>query len=196
MTLEERYQTVARRVAGRAQLVAVSKGHPVEALRRLHALGQRAFGENRVDELLGKRAAMPDDVEWHYLGALQRNKLKALRETRPIVHGFDRIELAADLGLPAYVQVNLAGEAQKSGVPRDEAAALARALGPRCLGFSLLPPREGDPRPWFRELRALRDEVAPGLGLSMGMSADYEAAIEEGATVVRVGTAIFGPRGA
>lgn len=186
MSLDERYRDVARRIGGRARLVAVSKGHPVSALQALYALGQRDFGESRADEMRAKAQAMPRDARWHFLGNLQRNKLKEILETQATVHSFDRPELAAALrnGLaPARVEPALR-EMALSGAP--------------AVGLMLLPPRGEDPRPHFRRLRETRDALLPRwpflADLSMGMSDDFEVAIEEGATMVRVGRAIFGER--
>lgn len=198
MTLAKRYRDVVARVAGRATLVAVSKGAPLADVRALYDLGQRDFGENRADALAERARAMPADARWHFLGHIQSNKLRLLADAKPfLVHSFDRPDLAARwIGTPVLVQVDFSGAPERSGVPpsqlADALAALRRA-GVDVRGLATLPPRDGDPRPWFRELRRLRDLY--GLDeLSMGMSADFEAAIEEDATMVRVGTAIFGER--
>jgi len=189
-----RYRDVARRVAGRATLVAVSKAASIADMRALYALGQRDFGENRADALVEKAKQMPDDVRWHFIGNIQSNKLGALARTKALVHSFDRPDLAARwIGAPVLVQVDFSGAAGRSGIAPDAlpaALAALRAAGVEARGLSTLPPQDGDPRRWFRELRRLRDEH--GLrDLSMGMSDDFEAAIEEGATFVRVGRALF-----
>jgi pyridoxal phosphate enzyme (YggS family) len=192
-------------------LVAVSKFQPLEALRAAYALGVRDFGEARVDELREKRAAMPDDVRWHFVGALQKNKLREVREVAHLVHSFDRPELAeawtrdaTRAPPPVLLQVNVGEEPQKRGVaPAGAPAAVARLVdaGVSVRGLMCLPPRTDSPegaRPYFRALRELRDGLrANGLDvpeLSMGMSADARVAVEEGATYIRVGTALFGPR--
>ena len=209
---------VARRGAGPdVTLCAVSKRHPAAAIRAAAALGLRDFGENYAQELRDKRAQLDDlpDIRFHAIGPVQTNKVPLVVGTA-LVHTVDRRELVAKLDARAaraglvqdtLVQVGLAGEAQKAGVSPDEVGALldayADATHVRCRGLMLIPPA-GDPeatRPWFRALRELRDELAAVrrphvdlVELSMGMSGDYEVAIEEGATIVRVGTAIFGPR--
>lgn len=194
MSVDERYHDVVRRVAGRARLVAVTKGQPADVVRRLYDLGQRDFGENRVDDLLVKAAALPSDARWHFIGQVQRNKAKLLARAT-LVHSFDRPDLArAWPRVPVLVQVDFTGREDRGGVaPAELSAALAacREAGVDVRGLSTLPPQDDEPRKWFRELRRLRDEH--GLEeLSMGMSADFEAAIEEGATMVRVGRALFG----
>ena len=197
MSLAERYHDVVRRVDGRATLVAVSKAATLEQMREVYALGQRDFGENRAETLVQKRAQMPSDVRWHFIGNIQSNKVKLLREARPLVHSFDRPDLAARWGdLPVLLQVDFTGRAERNGIPAtDVGAALAtlRERGVPVQGLSTLPPKEGDPRAVFRSLAALGKEH--GLPeLSMGMSDDFEAALAEGATMVRVGRAIFGER--
>ena len=187
------------------RLVAVTKGRPLEALRALYDAGQRDFGENRAPEIHEKAQAMPWDARWHFVGNLQRNKLKLLHDVLPLVHSFDRVDLvpAWPEGIDLLLQVNVAGEAQKNGVaPADVEPALAalEKAGVRCRGLSLMPPLVDDPeknRPHFRALRETRDSLAaswPGLReLSMGTTLDYPVAVEEGATYVRVGRALFGP---
>jgi pyridoxal phosphate enzyme (YggS family) len=187
------------------RLVAVSKTQPLDKLREAAAAGQRIFGENYAQELREKADALPG-CEWHFVGALQTNKARLVVGRAALIHTCDRIALAQELskrarnaGLvqPVLLEVNVGREPQKAGaLPEDTPALLAevRALpGLRCEGLMCIPPASGDPRPHFRALR----ELAQRLGLaelSMGMSADYETAIEEGATLVRVGTAIFGER--
>ena len=208
----------AGRLPSGAKLVAVSKTHPAEDVRAAFDAGQADFGENRVQEALEKIAATADiPITWHLVGHLQSNKAKRAAAAFAWVHSIDSVDVlkrvdsaAAEAGrrLDLLVQVDLAGEATKHGAPADtwlslfEAAADCRAA--RVTGLMLLPPFTPDPedgRPYFRRLRELRDELA-GRGvppemlreLSMGMSHDFEVAVEEGATIVRVGTAIFGER--
>lgn len=188
------YADVVRRIAGRARLVAVSKGATVEQMRAIYDAGQRDFGENRADQLAERATAMPADVRWHFVGNIQSNKLAILARVKPVVHSFDRPDLAAKWprDVPVLVQVDFTGRSDRNGIaPRDLPAVLAtlakHAIDVR--GLSTLPER-GDAREAFRALRALRD--AHGLrDLSMGMSDDLEIALEEGATMVRVGRAIF-----
>jgi pyridoxal phosphate enzyme (YggS family) len=189
-------------------LIAVSKTQPAEAIREAYAAGQRHFGENYAQEWRDKAAALADlpDLIWHFIGSLQTNKVKVLAGKVGWVHTVDRLELARELSrrsaaagttLKVLLEVNLGGEAQKGGCRPEEAPALAEAV--RALpsldlrGLTCIPPPDQDPRPHFRALRTLRDRL--GLfELSMGMSADWPVAVEEGATFVRVGTAIFGAR--
>lgn len=212
----------AARSAGRdpssVRLVAVSKTFPIDAIREAYAAGQRDFGENRVQEVLQKIASGTDlDIRWHLLGHLQTNKARKAAPAFATIHSVDTVDLlqkidgaAAEAGRAPelLIQVDLAGEATKFGAPPEEvprlfeAAASCRAA--RVTGLMTLPPVPESPedaRPWFVRLRGLRDRwLAAGvpasmLGeLSMGMSADFEAAIQEGSTIVRVGTAIFGSR--
>lgn len=201
-------------------LVAVSKTFGVDAVREAWAAGQRDFGENKVQEALQKIDRTADmEMRWHLIGHLQSNKARKAAGAFALIHSVDSIELLHKLDDAAggfrppvepeiLVQVDLAGESTKFGAPEDEAvrcvheALRARAL--RLCGLMLMPPWNDDQeqtRPWFARLRRLRDRliedgVPPGSlrHLSMGMSHDFEAAIEEGSTLVRVGTAIFGKR--
>ena len=200
-------------------LIAVSKTFPAEHVRAAHLAGQLDFGENKVQEALQKieeTAALPS-LRWHLIGHLQSNKARKVASPFAVIHSIDSVDLLKRVDQAAeasgtrpeiLVQVDLAGEHTKFGAPLDDArrvldAALeARAV--RVAGLMLLPPWNEDQeqtRPWFRQLRELRDEwISRGIPadalrhLSMGMSHDFEAAIEEGATMVRVGTAIFGRR--
>jgi PLP dependent protein len=194
------------------KLVAVSKTHPAETLREAIAAGVSVFGENKVQEAEGKIAEIGRrDAEWHLIGHLQSNKARKAVQLFDFIHSVDSVELAQRLericgderreSLSVLVQVDLALEATKSGVPESGLPELVEVIrGCRHLkleGLMVLPPFFDDPevtRPFFRRLRELRDELIPGGHLSMGMSHDFEVAIEEGATIVRVGTAIFGER--
>ena len=199
-------------------LLAVSKTFDAEYVRAAAAAGQTHFGENRVQEGLEKAAALSDlPIAWHLIGHLQTNKARKAAAAFAWIHSVDRLELlhkldegAAAAGTKPHVllQVNLAEEMQKSGAGETAVAELARAaLQSRALtlrGLMIIPPIPDDPetsRPWFRKLRELRDRLVAGgipaaslAELSMGMSQDFEVAIEEGATIVRVGTAVFGHR--
>jgi PLP dependent protein len=212
---------LAAQVAGRdprsVALLAVSKTFPAEDVRAAHAAGQRAFGENYVQEALTKLDALADlreSIEWHFIGPLQSNKTRPVAERFDWVHSIDRLKIAQRLaeqrpdGLPPLnvcVQVNVSGEASKSGVPPDEAADVAHAIAAlpklRLRGLMAIPEPAGSieqQRVPHRALRELFDRLrAGGLELdtlSMGMSDDLEAAVLEGATMVRIGTAIFGAR--
>ena len=214
--------TDAARRAGRdvneVTLVAVSKTFPAGRVREAYAAGQSDFGENKVQEGLQKQSEVADiPLRWHLIGHVQSNKAKKAATGYTAIHSVDSLELMRRLDeaaaartdrLDVLVQVDFAGEATKFGAPPEEAVRLVdAALAARALalkGLMLLPPWSEDPertRPWFARLRAFRDRLvqngAPASALaqlSMGMSHDYEAAIEEGATIVRVGTAIFGRR--
>jgi pyridoxal phosphate enzyme (YggS family) len=191
-------------------IVAVSKFHPISAIREAIAAGARDFGENYAQELAAKQHELDGDTRWHFIGRLQRNKAKLVAGKVALVHAVDSIELAAELGKRAgdhpqavLLAVNLANEATKGGVTAETAAALANAIAAESnvalAGLMTMPPPELDPRPLFDQLRDLRDRIADALGaalpvLSMGMSGDFETAIACGATHVRIGTAIFGER--
>ena len=202
-------------------LMAVSKTQPAERIREAYSAGQRLFGENRVQEFSGKIDALRDlrDAEWHMIGHLQTNKTAKTAELFRAVDSVDSLKLAEKLDasaralgrkLDVLIEINVGGEAAKSGVAPDSAAldellmAAPRLEALVFHGLMTVPPFTDDPeaaRPYFRKLRELRDTIAtrklPGVTmdqLSMGMSHDFEVAIEEGSTCVRVGTAIFGER--
>ena len=204
------------REAGDVKLVAVSKTKPAEAIREAYAAGQRAFGENYAQELATKREALGDlaDIEWHFIGHLQTNKAKLVAKSADVVHAVDSTVLARELGkrvlsagrpgpIPVLVEVNLAAEPQKHGAAASDLADVIAAVegqpGLRLQGLMTMPPF-GDlaiARRTFEALASLRllhggAQVLPEL--SMGMSADLEIAIASGATIVRVGTAVFGER--
>ncbi len=225
--LKERLEAVRARLAAAAErsdrspgditLLAVSKGHPAEAVRALAGAGQRVLAESYAREALHKQAATADlDLEWHFVGPLQSNKAKLVAPAFAMVHSVERLKTARALdrhrpeGFPLDVclQVNVSGETSKSGCAPEETEELARAVAAECprlclRGLMAIPAPAGnaeDNRPAFRHLGsllgALRDSgpAAPWDVLSMGMSDDFEIAIEEGATHVRVGTALFGER--
>jgi pyridoxal phosphate enzyme (YggS family) len=220
--VRDRIVRAARR-AGRppdsVRLVAVSKTVPAEIVRAAAAAGQVDFGENKVQEALQKISATADRrIRWHFVGHLQSNKARKAAQAFACIHSVDRTDLidrldaaAAETGATpeVLIQVDLGREPTKHGAVEDQVRALfdrggsCRAV--RVVGLMTIPPFAEDPeasRPFFRRLREMRDELA-GAGapattvreLSMGMSHDFEVAIDEGATIVRVGTAIFGPRG-
>jgi pyridoxal phosphate enzyme (YggS family) len=200
------------------RLVAVSKTFPTDAIREAYAAGQRDFGENRVQDGLQKIGETTDlTIRWHLLGHLQTNKARKAGPAFAMVQSVDSVELIQKLDAAAaeagrapelLIQVDLAGEATKFGAPPAEVPRLFEAAGAcraaSVVGLMTLPPVPDTPedaRPFFRRLRELRDEwLAAGVPasmlreLSMGMSGDFEVAIAEGATIVRVGTAIFGSR--
>lgn len=197
-------------------IIAVSKTFPADAIRIAYDAGLRHFGENRVQEWESKRAAVAQlDATWHLIGHLQSNK------SRRAAYLFDRIDSVDDLALakrldaaaaaegktlPVLIEMHLGDEATKSGIAEKDLPSLAAAIAPfghvDLLGLMTIPPFLDDPqriRPYFRKLRELRDDVSRRIGrklpvLSMGMTHDFEVAIEEGATEIRIGTAIFGER--
>ena len=207
----------AGRAAGTVRLVAVSKTYGPEAVRAAAAAGQRLFGENRVQEAAAKMPECPGNLEWHLIGHLQGNKAAAAARLFDWVHSVDSAKLlealdrhAGEAGrrLEVLLQVNVSGERAKSGLAPEAAEGVlerGNALkNVQVRGLMTIPPLAEDPeaaRPHFRALRELRDALARRTGaelaeLSMGMTHDLEAAIEEGATYVRVGTGIFGARNA
>ncbi|MBD3870900.1 MAG: YggS family pyridoxal phosphate-dependent enzyme [Acidobacteria bacterium] len=198
-------------------LISVGKTFPAAVVNEAVTAGATDLGENRVQEAVAKRPEVAK-ARWHLIGPLQRNKARAALEVFDIVHTVDRFEIADRLQylltehwteriLDVLVEINVAEEPQKAGaLPEDARGLLEHALGCDRLsvcGLMAIPPWAEDPeasRPWFRKLRELRDRLQYEVGhslpeLSMGMSHDFEIAIAEGATMVRVGTAIFGPRG-
>lgn len=218
--VQERIADAARR-AGRREdavlLVAVSKTIEVERVRAAIEAGVPALGENRVQEAREKIAAIGRPRPWHLIGHLQTNKVKDALECFDLIHSVDRLPLAEAISRRAteagrrvdvLVQINVGEEEQKGGVPaaglRPALETMAALPGLRLRGLMAIPPLPQDPedsRPYYRTMRKLLDDARGwGLGaelqeLSMGMSGDFEVGIEEGATIVRVGTAIFGPRG-
>ena len=204
----------AGRDASSVTLVAVSKMVPTEVIRQALAAGITILGENRVQEAREKIVALPGQAAWHLVGHLQTNKAKVATQLFEMIHSVDSLKLAEVLNRSAeqtgkmvrcLVEVNLGGEESKSGTTEEgvqpllEAAKLLSCL--RIEGLMTVPPWLPDPervRPYFRRLRTLRDKLAAEgyklAELSMGMTHDFEIAIEEGATLVRIGTAIFGPR--
>jgi len=203
------------RSEGACELLVVSKTWPAEKVAEVVEAGHQSFGENKVQEAEGKIPQLPEGLRWHLIGHLQRNKVRKALPLFGTLHGIDSLKLArytsgiaGELGLKpdVYLQVNIGEEASKNGFLvedlRRDFDALFALEHLNILGLMCIPPAVSNPedaRPWFAKLRELRDEleVSSGRslpGLSMGMSGDYEVAIEEGSTIVRVGSAIFGPR--
>ena len=199
------------------RLVAVSKTRPAADISEAFAAGQLLFGENYVQEFAAKAAEVQEPVEWHFIGHLQSNKVKYIAGQVALIHSVDRISLATEIDrqwgklgkiCDILVQVNISGEETKSGTTEEGAIQLVRECAKlphiRVRGLMTMPPFFDDPeaaRPYFTELRRLSKTIAAHnvagvemVELSMGMSGDFEAAIEEGATLIRVGTAIFGNR--
>jgi PLP dependent protein len=211
--------TSACRKCGRdscaVELITVSKTFNVDAIREAHDAGQVFFGESRLQEAEPKIDALPSSIRWHFIGGVQRNKLRRILTCFEVVHAIDSLRLAthadgiaAEIGLypKVFLQVNIAGEASKGGfeptILRQEMESLLSLKRLEIIGLMTIPPAASDPeaaRPWFAALRELRDSLerdfnVPLPCLSMGMSGDFEVAIEEGSTHVRVGSAIFGKR--
>jgi PLP dependent protein len=199
-------------------LCAVSKTYPAACIDEVAASGVDDIGENKVQEAEGKKPDVTARMRWHLIGHLQSNKARRAVELFDVIQTVDSLKLAERIDriavetgrrIDVYIEVDLAGEAGKAGAPEGDVAPIAEALdaaeGVRLAGLMAIPPFFDDPadvRPFFRRLRELRDRLndsgrleRPIAGLSMGMSHDFEVAIEEGATLVRVGTAIFGTRG-
>ena len=219
-SVEERISGACRR-AGRdrseVHLICVTKTKPEEMLREAYEAGQRDFGENKVQEIVRKKPALPDDIRWHMIGHLQRNKVKQLIGQTVMIHSVDSFRLAeaisaeavkAGIVIPVLIEVNMADEETKFGVSPGEALQLitdaSELKGIKIEGPMTIAPYTEDPesnRPYFAGLRELAvdigqkciDNVSMGV-LSMGMTGDFEVAIEEGATHIRVGTGIFGER--
>jgi len=201
------------------KLVAVSKLKPVSMIREAYEAGQRCFGENYAQDLRDKARELTDlDISWHFIGGLQKNKAKYVAPVASMVETIDSVEIARELvkrlpegspPLPCLIEINIGDEASKSGISPKGIIPFIKELMEidriALKGLMILPPYEEDPersRPYFKGLRELLVLVnrelnlpSPLAELSMGMSHDFEAAIEEGATIVRVGTAIFGERG-
>jgi pyridoxal phosphate enzyme (YggS family) len=191
-------------------VVAVSKEKSIAEIGAVYEHGHRDFGENRAQELADKADQLPKDIRWHFVGSLQSNKARLVRPIASLLHSMDRRSLAKAWlkGMgdppPVLVQVDVGDEPQKGGTPVAETPGLIEYLvasGLDVTGLMAIPPlprHPEDSRPHFAVLRGLRDRLVgtwPGVtGLSMGMSDDYEVAIEEGASIIRVGRAIFGPR--
>lgn len=225
--IQSRYEEVQKKIrqacekSGRKReevtLIAVSKTKPKELLEEVYALGERNFGENKVQELTGKYEELPKDIRWHMIGHLQRNKVKYIVDKTVLIHSVDSLRLAEAIsqeagkrGCTAHIllEVNVAGEESKFGMTVEEAPGLAEKIAAlpniRIEGLMTIAPFVENPeenRPVFRKLKNLSVDIREKninnvnmAVLSMGMTNDYEVAIEEGATMVRVGTAIFGER--
>jgi pyridoxal phosphate enzyme (YggS family) len=218
INIHSRIQDAAHRVGRQVsdvRLVAVSKTYPPAVIQEAWNSGQRVFGENRVQDALPKIAELPAEAEWHFIGHLQSNKIRKALPAFTLIHGVDNLELAqqinriaGEMGLTANIllEINVSGEASKFGFsPTDLRQNLEGLLclpSIRINGLMTMAPYSEDPetaRPVFSKLRILRDELAAQSGkalqeLSMGMSGDFEVGIEEGATIVRIGSSIFGHR--
>ena len=197
-------------------LISVSKTKPVEMIEEAYEYGKREFGENKAQELKEKYEVLPKDIRWHFIGHLQTNKVKYVIGNASLIQSVDRLELAKEISRLAVkagitqdvlAEVNIGGEAQKGGIApcelKDLLSIISELPGIRVKGLMCVPPAVGEEeaRRYFASMRRLFEDIAsagiPGVDmreLSMGMSGDYKSAIKEGATMVRVGTAIFGAR--
>ena len=218
INIHSRMQDAAHRVGRQVldvRLVAVSKTYPPAVIQDAWNAGQHVFGENRVQDALPKIAELPAKAEWHFIGHLQSNKIRKALPAFTLIHGVDNLELAqqinriaGEMGLTANIllEINVSGEASKFGFSpadlRENLEGLLCLPNIRINGLMTMAPYSEDPetaRPVFSKLRILRDELAAQSGqalpeLSMGMSGDFEVAIQEGATIVRIGSSIFGHR--
>lgn len=217
MEIRDRLNAIKETLNPGVNLVAVSKTKPVEDIMAAYEAGQRIFGENKVQELMDKVDQLPADISWHFIGALQRNKVKYLDQRIALIHSLDRLSLAQEIQKQAskkgYVQdvlleINIGREANKAGVLPEDFADLAeqvRSLSAiRVRGLMAIIPDtddEGEQRSYFKAMKEIFDQEAkinqPNYQmeiLSMGMSGDYKAAMAEGSNLVRIGSAIFGPR--
>jgi pyridoxal phosphate enzyme (YggS family) len=218
INIHSRMQDAAHRVGRQVsdvRLVAVSKTYPPAVIQEAWNSGQHVFGENRVQDALPKIAELPAEAEWHFIGHLQSNKIRKALPAFTLIHGVDNLELAqqinriaGEMGLTANIllEINVSGEATKFGFSpadlRENLEGLLCLPNIRINGLMTMAPYSEDPetaRPVFSKLRILRDELAAQSGqalpeLSMGMSGDFEVAIQEGATIVRIGSSIFGHR--
>ena len=225
--LKEQYKEVEKKIceacakAGRKReevtLIAVSKTKPAEAVQEIYQLGQRDFGENKVQELTKKEEILPADIRWHLIGHLQQNKVKYVVDKAVLIHSVDSVRLAETISKEAekrnitadiLIEVNVAQEESKFGIRTEETLSLIESIchlpGIRICGLMTIAPFVADPeenREIFRKLKQLSVDIAAKKidnvsmnVLSMGMTNDYSVAIEEGATMVRIGTAIFGER--
>lgn len=218
-TLETRYHQIHSRIPAHATLIAVSKRHPIESIERLYNLGHRDFGENYVQELIDKNESARDlrlkDIRWHFIGHLQTNKVKALIPFVHAIHTIDSLRLANELSnriqnlsrspVSVFVQVNIDEEATKSGVLPETSGKFCEEIAGlpgfqsgslKLEGLMTIPDPQKNPELAFMKMKALEAQCRPhthGL-LSMGMTHDFEIAVQNGATHVRIGTAIFGER--
>ena len=194
--IRERYERIRADVGPQVTVVAATKYVAADELAALSEAGVEVVGENRAQDLEAKHAAHGDAFRWHFIGHLQSRKAKTVNSICELVHSLDSESAASRLEIPALVQVNLAAEASKSGVAPDELEAFLERCPVQVRGLSTMPPPADDPeesRPYFRRLRELAERF--GLKeLSMGTSQDYRVAVDEGATFVRVGSALYGTR--
>ncbi len=218
--IEQNLIEILRQTGSRVTLVAVSKNHPVDAIREAYQAGQRIFGENKVQEILNKRPLLPDDIQWHLIGHLQTNKVKQIAPFISMIQSVDSLKLLKEISeqaiknnrvIDCLLQVFIATEETKFGFSQPELSDLLKYLNQNpmigvkirgLMGMASFTDNHDQIRQEFHGLKSLFDELKeqffvdqPGFNeLSIGMSGDYEIAIEEGSTIIRVGTKIFGTR--
>jgi pyridoxal phosphate enzyme (YggS family) len=218
--IEQNLIEILRQTGSRVTLVAVSKNHPVDAIREAYQAGQRIFGENKVQEILNKRPVLPDDIQWHLIGHLQTNKVKQIAPFISMIQSVDSLKLLKEISeqaiknnrvIDCLLQVFIATEETKFGFSQPELSDLLKYLNQNpmigvkirgLMGMASFTDNQDQIRQEFHGLKSLFDELKeqffvdqPGFNeLSIGMSGDYEIAIEEGSTIIRVGTKIFGTR--
>ena len=196
-------ETRAGRVQGSVQLIAVSKGVTADQILEAYNQGQRDFGESRLQEAIPKIETLPKDIRWHFIGDLQSNKVKRIADSFSVIHSLDRSTQIPPLqkierSIDALIEVNIGNEIQKSGISPDAldefVESVLKCKHVRLRGLMTIGPVHQNPelaRPYFQQLKKLADRFGPDAWLSMGMSSDFEVAIQEGSTHVRVGSAIF-----
>jgi pyridoxal phosphate enzyme (YggS family) len=209
MSIKTNIESIQSTLSHGCRLVAVSKTHPAALVQEAYDAGQRVFGENKVQEMVSKYEVLPKDIEWHLIGHLQTNKVKYIAEWVGLIHSVDSAKLAEEIDkqgkkvgrvIPCLLQVHIAKEETKFGFDREELLEfladfkLSNVEIRGLMGMATLTDDQDQIRREFRQLHDLFDEIGNMKELSMGMSSDYKIAMEEGSTLVRIGTAIFGRR--
>lgn len=209
MSIKTNIESIVSTLPGGCRLIAVSKTHPPELIREAYDAGQRIFGENKVQEMVSKYEVLPKDIQWHLIGHLQSNKVKYIAPWVSLIHSVDSARLAGEIDkqgrkagrvIPCLLQVHIAKEETKFGFSREELLSFLKNNDLKnisiegLMGMATLTDDTQQIRKEFRQLHDLFNEIGNLRELSMGMSSDYKIAIEEGSTMVRIGTAIFGKR--
>ncbi len=205
MGIKDNFEYIKTLLPESVKLIAVSKYHTEDEIMELYSLGQRDFGENKVQDMVAKAEALPDDIRWHLIGHLQTNKVKYIIGKTCLIHSLDRYELAREIDkrsqaagivTDCLVQINSTGIDSRFGVPPEEAEEFIRSMSEykniRICGIMGMAPITDNPTPYFELLKEIYDKCAPKDGiLSMGMSGDFETAIKCGSTMVRIGSKLF-----
>lgn len=209
MSIKSNIESITSTLRDGCRLIAVSKTHPASLVQEAYDCGQRIFGENKVQEMVSKYEVLPKDIEWHLIGHLQTNKVKYIAEWVSLIHSVDSVKLAEEVDkqgkrfgrvIPILLQVHIAQEETKFGFDKDEVVQflkdnkLANIEIRGLMGMASLTDNKDQIRKEFKELHDLFNNIGNMKELSMGMSSDYQIAMEEGSTMVRIGTAIFGKR--